>query len=649
MIYWYKNLNLRWRLSFLITLVAIYTTMTIALAVYFLWTDQIRKQVSERLQQDTELAVQAINKELLYEQNNLKAWAQLDVMLDIMSDDLDKRIINTLILLKKNYNLSGNLMVVTSDNKVIAATNKFDQEIYPMTKGMNLSGSLAGNAQLIMRVPIHLSIMPQGVNSGYLVLTHPWTNILEQLSSPLGDFLVVHNHNIFYFNNNQLKQTLPQNKLNLLDAFWTIQQREKLHSKKVMLLDIQNNSISIYGMVNKIEAFKPINATLQLIGIVALLLLIPILLISIWSSNRFLKPIINLQKVAEKIADSGDLSIVIPILNQDEIGKLAAVLNKMTSNLKQAFGENVKNNNELKLLTDNLENRVESRTKELSSALDRLKNAQSQLVQSEKMSSLGQLVAGIAHELNNPISSVHVNTPMLKQYTNDLIAVIDFINNRLSDTGEQSKDQQLNEIIQNLHEKLEGIDYDFVKEDITELLNAQEDAAKRIRDIVLSLRTFSRLDEAEIKSIDLNKGIDNTINILRHEIKHRIQIHKDYQLTEPVECFSGEINQVILNVLANAAQAISGQGDIWITTNIHNTTMARITISDNGPGLPQSLIEKIFDPFFTTKPVGVGTGLGLSISYGIIEKHHGHIIAENCTPNGAKFTIDIPIKQGKDL
>jgi len=653
MINWYKNLNLRWRLSFLITLVAIYTTMTIALAVYFLWTDQIRGQVSQRLQENTELAAQAINKEILYEKNNLKAWAQLDVMLDIMSDDVDKRIINTLILLKKNYHLSGDLIVVNSDNKVIAATNNVDQSIASVTKNIALLGQLDGNAQLILRIPIHLSIMPSEVNSGYLLLTHPWTNILEQLSSPMGDFLAVHNHNVFYFSQNKLRQTLPQSKFNLLAPFWIIQQNEKLHSKKITLLELEDNSIFIYGMINKIEAFKPINATLQLIGIVALLLLIPILLISIWSSNRFLKPIIDLQRAAENIADSSDLSIVIPVIHKDEIGKLATVLNKMTSNLKLAFEENLESNNELKLLTDNLENRVEERTEELSDALNSLKSAQSQLVQSEKMSSLGQLVAGIAHELNNPISSVHVNTPMLKEYVSDFISFIEFFKQQFEsdkkDFFENELKNNIGKVSERLANKLEEIDYEFVKEDITELLNAQEDAAIRIRDIVLSLRTFSRLDEAEIKAIDLNQGIDNTINILRHEIKHRIEIHKDYQLTQPVECFAGEINQVILNILANAAQAIDGQGNLWISTCIYNKSMARVIIQDDGVGLPQSLIEKIFDPFFTTKPVGVGTGLGLSISYGIIEKHHGHIIAENCTPHGAKFTIDIPLKQDHSL
>jgi len=648
MIQWYKNLKLRWRLSFLIIMVALYTTLTIAWAVYFLWTDQIREQVSEQLQQNTSLSALAITKELSYEENNLKAWTQLDVMLDIMSDDLDKRIINTLLLLKKNYQLSGDLIVVNNKNQLIASTNKnINQNVLSLQENRTFIGDLENDAQLILRAPIQLSVMPPGSYSGYLVLTHPWKNILKQLSAPMNEFLAVYNKNTFYYKKETLLQTNAQSEaqFSFNSPFWQIHQKNKLHSKQISLINTPKNSISIYGLINQEEAFKPINATLKLIGIVALLLLIPIVLISIWGSNRFLKPIINLQKFAERIADSGDLSISIPIDSKDEIGKLANILNKMTSNLKQAFEENLKSNNELKLLTDNLENRVEERTEELSNALNSLKNAQSQLVQSEKMSSLGQLVAGIAHELNNPISSVHVNTPMLKQYVNDLIAVIDHIEQQLKST-ERSDNQRLNEL---LASKLEDIDYEFVKEDITELLNAQEDAAKRIRDIVLSLRTFSRLDEAEIKAIDLNQGIDNTINILRHEIKHRIEIHKDYQLTQPVECFAGEINQVILNVLANAAQAIDGKGNIFISTDIYNKNMARIIIQDDGLGLPQSLIEKIFDPFFTTKPVGVGTGLGLSISYGIIEKHHGHIVAENCTPNGAKFTIDIPLKQDLTL
>ena len=628
---WYKDLNLRWRLAILITSVAIYTAMAIALAVYYLWTEQIRTQVSERLQQNTKLAAYSINKELNYEQNNLKAWTQLDVMIDLVTDDVDKRIINTLNLLKQNYHFPGDLIVVNAQNKVIATTNSTIVTMRKMHNRMVLEGDLSSSGKIITRVPIHLTIMPKNVISGYLILTHPWSHIIAQLAKPLKEFLVVHKDKIFHFNKAQLLHTFTKQEIDLTKIYWDLDKQEKLHSKQISLVKFSIDPIYIYGVINKNEAFKPINATLRLIGMVTLLLLLPILLISVWSSNRFVKPMINLKRVAEKIAESGDLSISIPIHSQDEIGRLAEVLNKMTQNLKASFEANEKSNQELQLLTENLELRVQDRTLELSDAIDKLKSAQSQLVQSEKMSSLGQLVAGIAHELNNPISSVYVNTPMLKQYVADLVATID--------------QTLLNKNEHTLQESLDNIDYDFIKEDILELLNAQEDAAKRIRDIVLSLRTFSRLDEAEIKSIDLNQGIDNTIGILRHEIKHRITIHKDYHLEQSVECFPGEINQVILNILANAAQAIEGQGNIWITTSVYENSYARICIIDDGTGLPQKVIDKVFDPFFTTKAVGVGTGLGLSISYGIIEKHHGNISVENITPHGAKFIIDIPIKQ----
>jgi signal transduction histidine kinase len=612
--------------------VSIYTALTISLSVYYLWTDQIRQQVSVQLQKNTELSAYTINKELTYEKNNLAAWSQLDVMLDLITDDLDKRIINTLKLLKKNYRLPGDLLLINANNQIIATTNDTSAIAYQVDGNTTLFGDLNNNAQIILSVPIYLSIMPDTV-SGYLVLTHPWENIVKQLSTPLQEFLVVKSNRIYHFNHARLIETSDQNPNDLLNTYWEMNGQKKIHSNNVSLIKLLSDSINIYGIVNTEEALRPITDTLKLIAMVTILLLIPIIFISVWSSNRFLKPMIELQQAAEEIAESGDLSIIIPIKTKDEIGRLASVLNKMTSKLENSFEENNQSNRELQLLTETLEVRVKGRTLELTQTLDKLKNAQSQLVQSEKMSSLGQLVAGIAHELNNPISSVYVNTPMLKEYVADLISFVDFI----------MQNPTANE--DTLLEQLEQCDYSFLKEDIFELLNAQEDAAKRIKDIVLSLRTFSRLDEAESKKINLNQGIDNTINILRHEIKHRVVIHKDYQLTQDVECFPGEINQVVLNVLANAVQAIEGEGNVWITTRSSENNKAQIIISDDGKGLPQSIIDKIFDPFFTTKAIGVGTGLGLSISYGIINKHHGHILAENISPHGAKFTIEIPLVQ----
>ena len=632
----YKNLNLHWKLSLLITTIAIFTAITISFAVYFLWTDQIRQQVSEQLQKNTELAAYAIQKDFIYEQNNLNAWSQLDVMIDIVTDDLDKRIINTLILLKKNYQLPGNLILVNNDKQVIASTDNSIMQIEHMEDSVKLAGDLTREGEIILSIPIYLSIMPESI-AGYLILTHPWQNLIKQLGKPLQEFLIEHSGNTYHFSHNALRHIADINEKKLLETYWNMQSQEKIHSRRVNLLELSRENVYVYGTVNKNEAFKSISSTLWLIAFITLVLLLPITFISIWSSNRFLKPMIELQEVAEKIADSGNLNVEIPIKSNDEIGLLAGILNKMTSNLKISFEKNEQSNKELQLLTETLESRVKDRTHELSETLQKLKNAQSQLVQSEKMSSLGLLVAGIAHELNNPISSVYVNTRMLNEYATDLVNVIDFANKNSS-----TDDSQLENMLQD-------IDYDYIKGDLFDLLNAQEDAAKRIRDIVLSLRTFSRLDEAEIKAVDLNQSIDNTISILRHEIKDRISLEKNYQLQKNVECFPGEINQVFLNILANAAQAIEGKGNICISTSLTSDNMAEICIADDGPGLPQSVMDKVFDPFFTTKAVGVGTGLGLSISYGIIEKHKGKVSVENISPHGAKFIIKVPIKQTEKI
>lgn len=610
-----------------------FTATAIAVAVYTLWTDQIREQVSEQLQKNTEAIALSVNNELIYEQNNLRAWSQLDVMIDIISDDLDKRIINTLFLLKDNYQLAGDLILVNDKNTVIASTTQKVESIGNSSERVTLSGDLTHDAQLIMRMPVKLSIMPEETVSGYLLLTHPWQNIVQHMTNSLGEFLIHYEEKLILFNETGPDIISHTGQVNAERLYWELNGLEKIHSDNVELTRLLSPPVSVYGIVNKETALQPIETTLRLIGMVTLLLLFPIAFLSIWSSNRFLKPIIELQQAAEEITRSGDLGIKIPIRNFDEIGKLAHVLNRMTSNLNEAFEKNERSNFKLQQLTEHLELRVKERTQELSQTLEKLKKTQSQLVQSEKMSSLGLLVAGIAHELNNPISSVHVNIPMLSQYVEDLVGTIDFINENLKD----------NETL--LSNKLQDIDYEFVKEDIFALLNAQADAAKRIRDIVLSLRTFSRLDEAEIKTIDINAGIDNTLNILRHEIKDRVAIHKNYQLQHLVECFPGEINQVILNIIGNAAQAIDGKGNIWIETSLIESDFIRIQITDDGPGMSEDVISMIFDPFFTTKSVGVGTGLGLSISYGIIENHHGRIFAENVEPHGAKFTIEIPLKQ----
>jgi len=251
-----------------------------------------------------------------------------------------------------------------------------------------------------------------------------------------------------------------------------------------------------------------------------------------------------------------------------------------------------------------------------------LKETQAQLVQSEKLSSLGQLVAGIAHELNNPIGYIYANMQELRKYITLL--------SRPPEKEAEDEEQ--------------AADLEFVRRDIHTLLDESLEGSKRVKEIVTALRNFSRLDEAEFKRADIHEGLESTLMLLNNEFGDRIQVRKDYDTIPPIDCLPGHLNQVFMNLLLNAAQAIPGEGTIWITTRKINNRV-RIVIRDSGPGIPQTVREKIFDPFFTTKPVGMGTGLGLSISYGIIRKHGGTIEVQSEEGEGTTFTITLPMQQ----
>lgn len=270
-----------------------------------------------------------------------------------------------------------------------------------------------------------------------------------------------------------------------------------------------------------------------------------------------------------------------------------------------------------------------------------LQETQTQLIQSEKLAGLGQLVAGIAHELNNPISFVYANMKELRRYTSAITELLAILNN-ITD----SPDAQ-----QSLREKLLALDkkYDlnFIQEDIDNLINESLVGSDRVKTVVQNLRNFSRLDEATFKAVDLHEGLQSTLLLLNNEMKNRITIHKDYQSLPEIYCNPGNINQVFMNLLLNAIQAIDGKGDIWVSTRFEEE-QAVIEIRDNGKGIPEDVKSKIFDPFFTTKPVGKGTGLGLSISYNIIQKHGGKISCESTEGEGTRFTIRLP-RRGENI
>ncbi|MEP0869989.1 ATP-binding protein [Trichocoleus desertorum AS-A10] len=386
-------------------------------------------------------------------------------------------------------------------------------------------------------------------------------------------------------------------------------------------------------------------------------------ILAVLTSRAIARPLESVTKVAQRATKESNFELQAPITTQDEVGLLAAALN----GLMQCVTEHT---HELQTVHQTLEKRVEERTAELwrkneqlaeahdhlqqlngelvsqahelHQALQELRQTQAQLIQTEKMSSLGQMVAGFAHEINNPITFVAANLNYANTYMTQLISLV------------QLYQQQYPHPPAVLEAQIADLDVGFVVDDLPKVLASMQAGTDRIRQLVLSLRNFSRLDEAEMKPVDIHEGIDNTLLILNHRLAPEISIVKQYSELPLVECYPAQLNQVFMHLLNNAIDALlsnallspsnQARKQITIETEVLKFNQIKICIADNGPGISSEFSSKLFDPFFTTKPVGQGTGLGLAICYQIIEKHHGKIEVASEIGQGAKFMITLPIQ-----
>lgn len=259
-----------------------------------------------------------------------------------------------------------------------------------------------------------------------------------------------------------------------------------------------------------------------------------------------------------------------------------------------------------------------------------LEQANRQLLQSEKMAAIGQLAAGVAHEINNPVGYVYSNLQSLETYLTDLFRLTDEVNTATS----------LEQLLNTRRE----IDYDFLRTDLLDLLAESREGIERVKTIISAMKDFSHIEDESFKPADLHRGIETTLNVVNNEIKYKAEVIRDYGDLPEVECISSQINQVIMNLLVNAAHAIEHSGQITIRTRHENDSVV-IEVTDSGKGIEPAHMNRIFEPFFTTKPVGSGTGLGLSLSFNIIAKHHGEIDATSTPGQGTTFRMRLPLVQ----
>lgn len=636
---------------FLLVLAGIFllTFVSVAGTVFGSIYSYLARSIQSNLTQTASDRLEKLQAEFARQLIDVQAWAALEVMNDIITGDIDGRIRRTLAELQKQYGLPGHIYAYDDKGKLVASSlpdgasvasempNAWRVENQD-TAFVDKHTSLDGKPGLAFIRPVHASFNPS-LRLGTLVIAYPWSAVEREMSNRGAPLLILSSvTQAVLYADRELPPIAPEQLAALQQAAVEISLSDSPFlagaSQTPTSGRIPGLRWTLLALAHRQQALEPIHTAAVQLALLGLVIAVPITLLILWLTRRLIRPIASLTQAVAHITASSDLSKRVTVDSDDELGVLSQAFNAMTAKLQASLKA-------LEQLNRTLEQKVADRTEklqatngELKSAIEQLKSAQSQLVQQEKMASLGQLVAGVAHELNNPIGSIYANLPILDDYVRDLIELVERIQ-QLPLPDEQKR---------TLATELEEIDFDFVRKDAGQLIASGKNAANRVKEIVGSLRNFSRLDEAELKDVLLEDGLDSTLALLHHQTKNRIEIIRCYRLNHAVSCYAGQINQVFMNLLSNAIQAIEGPGTISLET-AEMDDKAVVKIRDSGSGISKENLGKIFDPFFTTKKVGEGTGLGLSITYGIIEKHQGTISVDSQPGQGTCFTITLPLKQ----
>ncbi len=405
--------------------------------------------------------------------------------------------------------------------------------------------------------------------------------------------------------------------------------------------------VEIGFSISSIEA--SLNEAKRLVTLIAIIEMVLVAVFSYILGTYLTRQLLVLRSAA-KLVSQGEYSQQLKIVSNDEVSDVADAFNHMASTLRESQQDRDQYESQLLDLNKTLEARVNTRTEkirvqmeELQVTHEKLADTQAKLSQAEKLASIGELSAGIAHEINNPLSFINSNVNSLVSYIDIYQKLIEMHKSALISDSNACPDKLAAIAEYESHE-----DIDFVNEDILSLLEDTLEGTTRVRDIVNGLRDFAHVNQDTKEPCDVVECIKSTLRIVKPELQAKCTLHTEFNSIPPVLANRGELNQVIMNLLINATQSVGATGHIVLKTAVLDT-MVMFSISDNGSGIAGENLKRLFDPFFTTKPVGVGTGLGLSISYGIVQDHGGTINVESVLGEGTTFTVSLPMLENIEL